>query len=102
MPTMRTNAVRTPATITGSASGSSIRNSVDHADMPMPTRRLDQARIDAVQARDGVGDDGQGAVHGERDDGADRSDAEQHGPSAINPIAGAAWPNPATVMIGFE
>ena len=23
-------------------------------------------------------------------------------PSAISPIAGAAWPKPATVMIGFE
>ncbi len=71
VPTMRTSAVRTPATITGSASGSSMRTKVDHADMPMPRDASTNRGSTPSSPVTVLRDDGQGAVHGQRDDGAD-------------------------------
>ena len=68
MPMIVTVAMRMPATITGSASGSSTRKRIWRSVKSHPAGRVFGLRRDGVEARDGVADQDQERVGDEGDD----------------------------------
>ena len=58
-----------PESITGTASGSSTRNSTLKRAHAHAATGLDEARVDALQSDHGVAEHGQDRVEHERDDG---------------------------------
>ena len=91
--TVSTSAVRTPARITGTASGSSIRSSTAQPRHAHAARGLGQRPVDAFQADDGVAQHGQRGVGDQCDHRRARTRRRSTDASrTTSPIEGMAWP----------